>query len=476
MPGRNFVGILFATLLFVPILFQTAAWHAGFGKLSWYTFTQGDLARPLMSGWSAAIWIHAMAAIPWVVLIVGLGLRQSEPEFEEDALLDVSPFQVFLRVTLLRSAGSMLVAGIWIFVMTAGEITVVNICLVRTLADEIYQPMDGNEQLGLLVGSTMLLVGLTLAASFFVAYKIAPPTREGTLRSPWQLELGRWNLGPMLFVAIVVIVVVAVPMISMIATAGIDTVAIGDEKVQQWSAGKLMKTLMSMPARYGEEFFWTLAIGSIAAVIALLAAAPVAWLACRGGVHSLPALTLAAVCCAVPGPVIGVAILYIRDSTDLLPLVRLFDKSIFAPVIATTIRALPLTILILWYSFRSIGRDQIASASTEGAGTLPLLWEIGLRQKGLTCAIAWLIAFALASGDLSSSILVVPPGIETIPRLVFGKIHSGVDDHAAAICLICVAAFVSVAGATLILIRLSRGAGLDDVRPDGKIASWKSRV
>ncbi len=92
-------------MLFVPLYLQAAAWEAGFGLQGWYTALAGG--NVLLEGWRGAIAIHTLAAIPWVVLIVGVGLLLVEPELEEAALLDGTPGQVFRRVTLPRAAPSL---------------------------------------------------------------------------------------------------------------------------------------------------------------------------------------------------------------------------------------------------------------------------------------------------------------------------------------------------------------------------------
>ena len=51
-----------------------------------------------------AAFVHAMAALPWVVLIVAVGLTAVEPELEESALLDHGRGRVLLRVTLRRAS------------------------------------------------------------------------------------------------------------------------------------------------------------------------------------------------------------------------------------------------------------------------------------------------------------------------------------------------------------------------------------
>ena len=63
-------------LLFLPLYLQASAWQAGFGQEGWYS--AAGTGEPWLSGWNAAVWVHTLAAIPWVVLFAGLGLRTVE--------------------------------------------------------------------------------------------------------------------------------------------------------------------------------------------------------------------------------------------------------------------------------------------------------------------------------------------------------------------------------------------------------------
>ena len=72
--------------------------------------------------------MHGMAAIPWVVLIVGTAVRFVEPELEEAALLDCSAWRVLRHVTLRRRVLPAIgVASVWIAVSVATEMTVTDI-------------------------------------------------------------------------------------------------------------------------------------------------------------------------------------------------------------------------------------------------------------------------------------------------------------------------------------------------------------
>src|SRR5205807_516883 len=103
-------------------------------------------ARPWSSGLLPAVLIHASAAWPWVVVLIALGLRSVEPQLEEDASLLLSPTGVFMKFTIRRLIPWLVVAAVWVGLLTFTEITVSDVTLVRTYAEEVYtQKVSGNE-------------------------------------------------------------------------------------------------------------------------------------------------------------------------------------------------------------------------------------------------------------------------------------------------------------------------------------------
>ncbi len=72
--------------------------------------------------------------------------------------------------------------------------------------------------------------------------------------------------------------------------------------------------------------------------------------------------------------------------------------------------------------------------------------------------VAWLVAFAVAWGELAASILVVPPGVITLPIQIFNLIHYGVDDQVAGISLVVLAAFFLLAA--VVGMALAKASGI----------------
>ena len=126
---------------------------------------------------------------------------------------------------------------------------------------------------------------------------------------------------------------------------------------------------------------------------------------------------------------------------------NLYDHSILARGWCCRSCALPAATLILWHAFRTIPADVLESAALDGAGPLARMWHIVLPLRFGAIAVAWLVALAVALGDLAASILVLPPGVATISTHLFGLLHFRRGGQAAGMSLALLGLFILVAAA-----------------------------
>jgi iron(III) transport system permease protein len=385
------------------------------------------------------------------MLIVGLGLLLIEPAEEDAALLEGSLATVLCRVTLPRACPSIVVAAVWILVMTGTDMTVTDLYQIRTFAEEIYLDVPDMGRISSLeplrptVLTQVIFVSCWTVLALVLTSKLAPPEHipSYSTRRVYRLGVGRWVA--LAFVAMTLVVLIGVPLGNLIYKAGLTVEQMGAERVRHWSVGAIAEILLDSPGRFAEEYKWSFVISALAAVAAVVVAASLAWLARRGTWRALPALVTSAVCLGVPGPTIGLSVIWLlhRESSPVLS--YLYDYSIFAPWLAMLIKCLPITIFVSWYALRTVSDEVVEAAASEGANWFVQFWRIGVLQHRLTLAGAALAAFVIAFGDLAASILVIPPGVSTIPVRVFGLLHSGVDDQVAGICLTILGGFALLA-------------------------------
>lgn len=461
IPGRRCVAALLGAMLFVPLYLQTAGWNAGFGLQGWFSLAfAGPGMPPLLRGWPGAVWVHAMSAIPWCVLIVGAGLRLLPGELEEQALLDAKPAVVFWRVTLPRVGVSVAVAGLWILVVTASEIAVTDVFRVRTFAEELYvgfalgDPLQGRglfaTRWAVLPGA-LLMTALVASAIAVCAY-LVPRDDMSMHRPPRLFATGHWRWPLAVAVWIVVLIVVSVPLGNLIYKAGITVEQVGEARVRSWSLMKLVRIVMDSPRRFHDDFVWTLQLTNLVALFTTPVATVCAWSARSYGWRSASVWLIMAICLALPGPMIGLGLIHVLNQKGIEWLLFLYDQTLLAPCLALMLKSLPLVTAIMWYGLRSIPDEVLDAAALDGAGPVARLVLVALPQRWAVVAAGYLVAMALAMGDLAASILVVPPGVTTLSIRIFNLIHTGFEDEVAGLCLSTFALFAVMAGAAFTIL------------------------
>jgi iron(III) transport system permease protein len=477
-PGRRFTLTLLVGMLFIPLYLITGAWDAGFGIQGWHTLaTNPHLAHePWLAGWRAAIWVHGLAAVPWVVLIVGSGLRTLEAEVEEDAATCASPLSVLWHITLPRVAPAIGIAALWIATVVLTEISVTDFFQVRTFAEEVYTQSalgtlemgtgdrgqgTGNSNweipgIGLWSGfalSAMLAVLVILASVRLISNWNDAPHRPPWL---WRLRTARLFAISVQFFCIALLV--GVPIANLAYKAGIQVTATETSRIRVWSLLQLAARLAAAPDQFYGELYLSAKLGAAAATAAVAIGLLLAWKlrvvgrdsAWRPTPTTVVALLTIALCLTIPGPLLGLAVIRLLNCPSDSPLsilAWLYDSN-FAPWLVQTIRTLPIATLILWPALASVPQVMLDTAATDGTGRWAQLFRIAVPQRLPAIAAAWLIAFAVAIGELAATILVIPPqvGATALSVQIFQLLHYGVDDRVAAICLVLVATIAALTG------------------------------
>jgi iron(III) transport system permease protein len=433
LPGRAFLRSVLAVGLFVPLPLFALAWQAAGGG-GWRPWTHGLV-------WAAGV--HASAALPWVVWLTGLGLRRVEPELEEDALTALSAVGVLWRVSLRRAAPAIGLAAVWVVLQAAGEITVTDLGVVRTFAEEVYTQFvtGGADALG-------RAVAVSVPATLMIVVAVAALMRrwEGRLtvlatpRPSLLLHLGptRWAVAAAVFAAVGVYA--GVPLASLIRQAG------GGETFSMGRVGLELKRAVHL--QFGmvlESLAWAAVAGVAAAGLAMLAS----WAAADSRAVRRLLFVLAVALWAVPGPVLGfglkAAIERLMDLEDLVLAwtsarpVRavLYDLPTPVPVLwAHVARLFPYAVAFVWPAVRDVPRDLREAARVDGAGP----WGEFCRVVWpATRGAFWLAAVAvtaLALGELGASKLVQVPGRQTFAQELFNQMHYAATATTAALALL----------------------------------------
>jgi iron(III) transport system permease protein len=499
LPLRRVLRLLVILTLFIPLPLFASGWQAALGSGGWLPLpvwtmplpsdpdvsATGIAWKPWAHGLPAAIWIHAVAGLPWIILLVGQGLRWVERDLEEDALTAARPWWVLLFVTLPRCRAALCAALIWVAVQTATEITVTDMLQVRTFAEEVYNQFvrpDISDTTPTIMAAVARAVVVSVPGTLLIGMVVwwaarrweqnLPPLDRLSLQ-PWTFTL-KWARWPCLLLAITAAsAVVGVPVGSLIWKAGRTTPppTLPAEAYVAWSCTPTTSSPAGVASacwwinQAGEapppEPYWSarttcqhvitvihvrgrLVLNSLwQAAAAGLVCAVLAWVTCwlASGSRWFRAFTLFLIAAAwsMPGPLIGLGlketIRWITGS-DVLAAALYHGPSPLPVMWADLIRFFPAAVAVLWPVVRLVPNELLQSARVDGASPVYELRRVVAPLTVLAFIQAALAAAILSLGELSAGKLAATPGSMTFAHEVFVQMHSGVTNDLAALCLV----------------------------------------
>jgi iron(III) transport system permease protein len=473
LPLQGFLRLVTVLTLFVPLPLFASAWQAALGTGGWLPLGvwstpppgDPDLAptgiswKPWAQGLGAAIWVHAVAALPWVVVLVGQGLRWVERELEEDALTLVGPWRVLWVVTLPRCRAAVCAAGLWVALLAATEITVTDLMQVRTFAEEANLQFVVGDRAGLARALAVAVPWVVLVGALVLAvarrWERNLPPLETHSAPPPVIPLGsaRW---PCLAAVLGTVGLLAgVPVASLVWKAGLSG------SPPAWSAatvaGHLALVLRAEGGLVGKSLALAAAAGLLTAGLGLL----LCWLALGARWFHAGVLTLMAVVWALPGPVVGIGLketirhLVDLSHSDTVAAALYYGPSPLPVLWADLVRFFPYAVAVLWPVVRLLPAELLDAARVDGVRPGQELRHIVLPLAFPACVRAGLAVAVLSLGELSAGKMVETPGSETFAHVVFTRMHYGVTNDLAALCLVLLGV-VLVGGAVVAVVHARR--------------------
>ncbi len=365
--------------------------------------------------------ILGLFTYPYVYLLTSSTLERTNPALEEAArIAGKGPWSTFFTLTLPLLRPALLAGSLMVFLYGWADFGVVSLLRVRTLTTLIYTYLRGTMDWSTPAGLSLLLVSITflvLLLQITLLGRAGYTQITGTSRTPREVPLGAWK-GPALLYTLGVLT------LSLFLPLGV--LGFHVAKVGMKETGRFL--LDQIP--YLSNSLWTAAAG---ATTALLLAFLVSWLQERRG-RGWQTSTLFQIGYAIPGTVLGLGMVDFFHT--LLPVLYA------TPLIVVT----GYMVLYTTPAFQTVKAvlSQFPPSLEEaarGLGSRPsrIFWTVTLPllRPGLTGG--WILVFILSMRELAATLVLRPPGFDTLPvRLWIQTIDVGPGPEAALLALLLV--------------------------------------
>ena len=418
LPYKALLRVGLAAPLLLPPYVVALAWtYLGSNRGLLATVAGYDGLAAWTYSLPAAVLVLGLVLYPLSMLATEVALRRIDGRLEEAALLVAGPRGVFWRITVPLVAPGIMAAALVIFVLAVSEFGVPGVLRVRVYTTEIFTAFAALYDPGRAALLALPLLALCLAVAVVAVALLGDRfvnARRGA-GTPSALRLKRSHA---LLAGITVVLVTAL---------GLPIAVLAREALNS-------RSIVAVIGGSGEAIANSLRLATLGAsgVVGIAMWLGYARARTASSVGRLADIGLV-VLFAVPGTLVGVGLIEVWNRPG--PLGALYGTDSML-VLAYLARLLPVAVLALATSGRTVPISHEEAAAVSGAGWLRTMWRIVVPQMRLSLIAAWLVAFVLAFGELGISILVAPPGETTLPIRIYTIIANAPPSSVAVLALL----------------------------------------
>lgn len=419
LPGRKAWAIAVALPLVLPsyvAAYLLASTLGPRGLVQQFIEPLTGITRlPDIYGFTGAFLVLTLMSYPYTFLTVRAAFKRLDPALVEAARsLGLSPRQAFWRVTLPQLRPAIVAGSLLVVLYVLRDFGAVTMMRYSTFTRMIYIQYQSFSNRSLAAALALVLVALTAVILYF-DYKSRGKAQYarrsiGAGRQPQLVQLGHWRWLALLFVGGVVFFALIGPAMGLLYWL-----------VRGWLNGASL--LLLWPSALN-----SLGVALLTAVVAILAALPIAILSVRKPSklsHTLERLTYTGF--ALPGIVIALAFVFFGTQYapalyQTMPMLIVAYVILFVPQAVGSTRASLLQVPpSLEEAGRSLGKN---SWGVFRQITFPLLRPGVLAGLGLV--------FLTVMKELPATLLLSPLGFKTLATAVWGNISEAFFAQAAA--------------------------------------------
>ena len=426
LPGSRSLRSLFCLPYAIPPYIGAMAW------IFLANPSTGLLNRMAGSSWIniysyfGLIWVETTFFYTFVLLAVLTTLDRMDSSLEEAARLSgASPLQVFFNITLPLIRPAVTSGGILVALAAAASFGVPaligNPAKIYLVTTQIYTFQKMGSMKGLFQAGALSIFLLVAALILLFLNQWLIKGRQfqivsGKASRPSLIELGKWKIPILVSLGFIFSLLFIFPMVGILITA-LSQVQ-GKLNLANFGFGHFYRVFFEMTETtraLGNSFY----LASVASTLATLLAVVLSYIQWKTSIRGRHLLEVtASFPYSIPGTVVALA------------LILTFSRSLFGigPSLYNTLTLLWLAYLIKFLSlamktlgdgFGQIDDSLAEAARVSGASWLRSFISIWLPLLKPSIVAAWFLIFMPAFSELTMTIMLSGPGIETLGTLIF---------------------------------------------------------
>lgn len=366
------------------------------------------------------VWVLGIAYFPFVCLLTMAGLASLDRRLEEQALSITDPGQVIRQITLPLLMPFICAGALFVFIFSIANYGVPTLLRINTYPLEIFAQFsvfyDPHRAVLSCLPLLLITTGLTGLCYYFMRDR-SYVTLGGSSTFSERILLKKYRVGWSLVVWGIIFISGILPIIVLVKSAG------------SWESYRA--AISSSLSNIGTS----LGLASLSATVCVVLGFYMSYLIereGRGWRKGLDILTLMPL--ALPPTVMGIGLIKLWNH----PATAVIYGSFMIVVLGMVGRFVPFTIRILAGGFKQLHPNMEEAAVLEGHSSMKIITKIlaPLNRQGLLAG--WAICFIFCMGELGTTLLVVPAGVETLSNKVFTLLHYGVGRLTSALSVVLV--------------------------------------
>ncbi|HHD72679.1 MAG TPA: iron ABC transporter permease [Epsilonproteobacteria bacterium] len=427
LPLRRTFAVLFVTPLLIPSYIVAVSWFDLLGSEGLLADLLGNpvaqMTNSFLFSLSGCVAVLFTIFLPIPMLLTMIFLRTIDPSLEEAGRLVSGWFGVLKGISIPLILPAVLLAAMLVFLLSFGEFSVPAYLRYDVFPVESFTQFSAFYHFQAATAAAVPLVAVTLllllAEALFLQEKTYPLRPSATIGRSMTIALGPYRKGVFVLITLLGFVIVILPIVVLlIESAGMDAY----REALDRAGGSLLHSLY---------------YAALGATLLTFVGFFVGYLIHHRTVRywrMIDSVTIFLF--ALPGTVIGIGLISLWNT----PWTNFVYATPMIIILGYLAKYTALTSRITAAQLAQISPSMEEAAQVAGAGWFRRMVLIVIPLSWRALLAGWIVGYLFSLRDTEITMLVYPPGYETLPVRIYTLMANGSPQLIAALCIIMISA------------------------------------